>query len=402
MTEDDPACIIYTSGTSGIPKGVILTHKSICSNLIGSLDIFKNINFNNERYISFLPLSHSYEHTAGQFMPLLTSSEIFYAENMDKLFTNFKEVNPTYIAAVPRFYEAIYKKILNNFSKNKILEKIFNINLSLGKKIYLNQKKFLPITCFFKFFFKIIIDNKIKKIFGKNLKFFISGGGALSYDINIFFEAIGIKILQGYGLTETSPTVSCNRPELNKIGTVGPPIKGVEVKIAKDGEILIKGDNLMKGYLGKEKETKDKIKNNWLHTGDIGKFDKDNHLIITDRKKDIIVTSGGDNIAPQKIENMFTSSNLISQVIIFGDNKPFLIALIFVNNDYSKKNGINNKIDKYLKKINEKLSSTEKIRKYILINQELTLKSGFLTPTMKIKRKKVYEKYKKDIENLYN
>jgi len=160
------------------------------------LDIFKNINFNNERYISFLPLSHSYEHTAGQFMPLLTSSEIFYAENMDKLFTNFKEVNPTYIAAVPRFYEAIYKKILNNFSKNKILEKIFNINLSLGKKIYLNQKKFLLMTRFFKFFFKIIFDNKIKKIFGKNLKFLISGGGALSYDINIFFEAIGIKILK--------------------------------------------------------------------------------------------------------------------------------------------------------------------------------------------------------------
>ena len=402
ITEDDPACIIYTSGTSGVPKGVILTHKSIRSNLIGSLDIFKNINFNNERYISFLPLSHSYEHTAGQFMPLLTSSQIFYAENMDKLFTNFKESNPTYIAAVPRFYEAIYKKILNNFSKNKILEKIFNINLSLGKKIYLNQKKFLPITRFFKFFFKIIFDNKIKKIFGKNLKFLISGGGALSYDINIFFEAIGIKILQGYGLTETSPTVSCNRPELNKIGTVGPPIKGVEVKIADDGEILIKGESLMKGYLGKEKETKDKIKNNWLHTGDIGKFDKDNHLIITDRKKDIIVTSGGDNIAPQKIENMFTSSDLISHVIIFGDNKPFLIALIFINNDYSKKNEINSEVDKYLKKINGKLSSTEKIRKYMLINQELNQKSGFLTPTMKIKRKKVYEKYKKDIEKLYN
>ena len=402
ITEDDPACIIYTSGTSGVPKGVILTHKSIRSNLIGSLDIFKNINFNNERYISFLPLSHSYEHTAGQFMPLLTSSEIFYAENMDKLFTNFKESNPTYIAAVPRFYEAIYKKILNNFSKNKILEKIFNINLSLGKKIYLNQKKFLPITRFFKFFFKIIFDNKIKKIFGKNLKFLISGGGALSYDINIFFEAIGIKILQGYGLTETSPTVSCNRPELNKIGTVGPPIKGVEVKIADDGEILIKGESLMKGYLGKEKETKDKIKNNWLHTGDIGKFDKDNHLIITDRKKDIIVTSGGDNIAPQKIENMFTSSDLISHVIIFGDNKPFLIALIFINNDYSKKNEINSEVDKYLKKINEKLSSTEKIRKYTLINQELNQKNGFLTPTMKIKRKKVYEKYRKNIEKLYN
>jgi len=402
ITEDDPACIIYTSGTSGVPKGVILTHKSIRSNLIGSLDIFKDINFNNERYISFLPLSHSYEHTAGQFMPLLTSSEIFYAENLDKLFVNFKEVNPTYIAAVPRFYEAIYKKILNNFSKNKILERIFNINLSLGKKIYLNQKKSLLMTRFFKFFFKIILDNKIKKIFGNNLKFLISGGSALSYDINIFFESIGIKVLQGYGLTETSPTVSCNRPELNKIGTVGPPIKGIEVKIANDGEILIKGESLMKGYLGKEKETKDRIKNDWLHTGDIGELDKDNHLIITDRKKDLIVTSGGDNIAPQKIENMFSTNYLISQVIIFGDNRPFLIALIFVNNEFIKKKEINNEIDIYVKKINEKLSAIEKIRKYILISGELTQKNGFLTPTIKIKRKKVYEKYKKDIEGLYN
>jgi long-chain acyl-CoA synthetase len=158
----------------------------------------------------------------------------------------------------------------------------------------------------------------------------------------------------------------------------------------------------MKGYLGKEKETKDKIKNNWLYTGDIGEIDKDNYLIITDRKKDIIVTTGGDNIAPQKIENMFTSNDLMSQVIVFGDNKPFLVALIFINNNYSKKNRINNEIDKYLKKINEKLSPTEKIRKYMLINEQLDQKSGFLTPTMKIKRKKVYEKYKKDIEGFYN
>ena len=406
IKENDPACIIYTSGTSGVPKGVILTHKAIRCNLIGSLDIFRNINFSNEKYISFLPLSHSYEHTAGQFMPLLTSSQIFYAENMDKLFTNFKEVNPTYIAAVPRFYEAIYKKILNNFSKNKILEKLFSFNLKLGRKIYLNQKKFLVLTRFFKFFFKIIFDNKIKKVFGNELKFLISGGGALSYDINLFFESVGIKILQGYGLTETSPTVSCNRPEFNKIGTVGPPIKGVKVKIASDGEILIKGNTLMKGYLGKEKETKEKIKNNWLYTGDIGKLDKDNHLIITDRKKDIIVTTGGDNIAPQKIESLFATLETTSQILVFGDNKPFLVALIIHKKDKNKSlediENENKKIDTHIKKINKKLSPTEKIRKIFFAFDNLDQKSGFLTPTMKIKRNKVYEKYKKDIEKLYN
>ncbi|PPR35160.1 MAG: Long-chain-fatty-acid--CoA ligase FadD15 [Alphaproteobacteria bacterium MarineAlpha6_Bin4] len=406
IKEDDPACIIYTSGTSGVPKGVILTHKAIRSNLIGSLDIFEKINFNNERYISFLPLSHSYEHTAGQFMPLLTSSEIFYAENMDKLFTNFKEVNPTYIAAVPRFYEAIYKKILNNFSKKKILEKLFNFNLSLGKKIYLNQKKLLLLTRFFKFFFKIIFDNKIKKVFGTKLKFLVSGGGALSYDVNLFFESIGIKILQGYGLTETSPTVSCNRPEFNKIGTVGPPIKGVEVKIASDGEILVRGDTLMKGYLGKEKETKEKIKNNWLYTGDIGKLDEDNHLIITDRKKDIIVTTGGDNIAPQKIESLFSTLETTSQVLIFGDNKPFLVALVIIKID--KESIVTNigdeeeKIKLHIKKINKKLSPIEKIRKSAFVTLHQDDINAFLTPTMKIKRNKVYEKYKKIIEELYN
>ena len=404
IKEDDPACIIYTSGTSGIPKGVILTHKAIRANLIGSLDIFKNINFNNERYISFLPLSHSYEHTAGQFMPLLTSSEIFYAENMDKLFTNFKEVNPTYIAAVPRFYEAIYKKILNNFSKNNVLEKLFNFNLNLGKKIYLNQKKFLLLTCFLKFFFKIIFDNKIKKVFGTKLKFLVSGGGALSYDVNLFFESIGIKILQGYGLTETSPTVSCNRPEFNKIGTVGSPIKGVEVKIASDGEILIRGDILMKGYLGKEKETKEKIKNNWLYTGDIGKLDDDNHLIITDRKKDIIVTTGGDNIAPQKIESLFSTLETTAQVLIFGDNKPFLVALVIIKID-GETDIIENEKDKiklHIKKINKKLSPIEKIRKFFFVSLKQNEITAFLTPTMKIKRNKVYEKYRKEIDELYN
>ena len=404
--ENDPACIIYTSGTSGVPKGVILTHKSIKYNLIGSLDIFKNINFYNEKYISFLPLSHSYEHTAGQFLPLLTSSHIYYAENLDKLFTNIKEVNPTYIAAVPRLYDAIYKKIINNFSKKKILKKLFEINLNLGKKIYLNQKKKLVFTKLIKFFFKILIDNKIKKIFGNDLKFFVSGGGALSYDINIFFESIGIKILQGYGLTETSPTVSCNRPEFNKIGTVGPPIKGVKVKIASDGEILIKGDILMQGYLGKEKETKEKIKNNWLYTGDIGKLDEDNYLIITDRKKDIIVTTGGDNIAPQKIESLFSTLESTSQVLIFGDNKPFLVALIIIKTDKDLlKSELEDEMEKillHIKKINTKLSSIEKIRKhhFVILNQNEI--NTFLTPTMKIKRNKVYEKYKKEIDKLYN
>ena len=212
--------------------------------------------------------------------------------------------------------------------------------------------------------------------------------------------------MQGYGLTETSPTVSCNRPEFNKIGTVGPPIKGVKVKIASDGEILIKGDILMQGYLGKEKETKEKIKNNWLYTGDIGKLDEDNYLIITDRKKDIIVTTGGDNIAPQKIESLFSTLESTSQVLIFGDNKPFLVALIIIKTDKDLlKSELEDEMEKillHIKKINTKLSSIEKIRKhhFVILNQNEI--NTFLTPTMKIKRNKVYEKYKKEIDKLYN
>ena len=400
---DDEACIIYTSGTSGKPKGVVLTHKSILANLEGSIDVFNKSPLKNERFISFLPLSHSYEHTAGQFLPVATSSQIFYAENLEKLFINIKEVNPTIISAVPRLYETIYKKILNNiFKKKNLIQKLFKINLKLGKTKYEDKKNYRLSDKIIKFLLSLIFDKKIKKIFGSKLKFLISGGGALSYEINIFFESLGIKILQGYGLTETSPTVSCNRPELNKIGTVGPVIQGLNIKLAKDGEILVKGDSVMKYYWKNNFETKKKIKKNWFYTGDIGEIDSDNYLKITDRKKDIIVTTGGDNIAPQKIENLLTSKNEISKVVIYGDNKPFLIALIVVNEDAIKKNLIQEKINKIIKDTNDKLSTIEKIRKFIIVKDDFTQENGLLTPTMKIKKNLVFEKFNKQIQNLYN
>ena len=401
--KNDDACIIYTSGTSGKPKGVVLTHKSIISNLIGSIDVFKSAPLKNERFISFLPLSHAYEHTAGQFLPVAVAAQIFYAESLEKLFTNLKEVNPTIISAVPRLLETIYKKILNNILQKKtLIQKLFKINCELGKMKYENPKKYNLFHKILKLLLSLIFDIKIKKIFGSKLKFFISGGGALSYEINIFFESLGIKILQGYGLTETSPTVSCNRPEFNKLGTVGPVIKGINIKLAKDGEILIKGDSVMKAYWKLNSETKKKIKKNWFHTGDIGEIDSDNYLKITDRKKDIIVTTGGDNIAPQKIENMLSSKNEISKVAIFGYNKPFLIALIVVNNELVKKNLIHDKINLIIKEVNNKLSTTEKIRKFIIVQDDFTQENGLLTPTMKIKKSLVFEKFKKQIENLYS
>ena len=402
VSEDDLATIIYTSGTTGKPKGVMLTHKNIVSNALDSVPRLPLIQ-GETRVLSFLPICHIFERVLI-YIYQHAGTSIYFAEGIDKIGDNAKEIKPNLMSVVPRLLEKVYDKIMAKAEElSGIKKSLFFWAVKLGEK----WEPYGANGCWYEFQLSIarkLIFSKWKAALGGNLHTMVSGSAPLQQRLTRVFCAAGMQVMEGYGLTETSPVVSVGmyKGKNFKVGTVGKPIANVEVKIADDGEILIKGESLMKGYLGKEKETKDKIKNNWLHTGDIGKFDKDNHLIITDRKKDIIVTSGGDNIAPQKIENMFTSSDLISHVIIFGDNKPFLIALIFINNDYSKKNGINNEIDKYLKKINEKLSSTEKIRKYILINQELTLKSGFLTPTMKIKRKKIYEKYKKNIDDLYN
>ncbi|MDA8764888.1 AMP-binding protein, partial [Candidatus Pelagibacter bacterium] len=313
-----PACIIYTSGTSGNPKGVVLSHGGILSNCEGAVELIKPlIEKKNPIFLTWLPLSHSYEHTV-QFIQIIVGAKVYYAESLEKLIANMSIAKPTIMTAVPRFYQNLFTKINLNFEKQKgIKRKLINSTLRLGKKIL--QKENLSLSeKALNFICNILVRKKIQNQFGGNLQAFVSGGGALDQNIGTFLNAIGLPTLQGYGLTEASPVVSCNLPDLVKVETVGPPFRTNKVRIAEDGEILVKGENVMLGYWNQKEETEKVIKDGWLHTGDIGEFDQNNYLKITDRKKDIIVNLGGDNISPSKIENILCLNEFIKQSYVYG------------------------------------------------------------------------------------
>ncbi len=396
LKRDMPACIIYTSGTSGSPKGVILSHGGILSNCQGAYDILKIlIKKKNPVFLTWLPLSHSYEHTV-QFVQILLGAKIFYAENLEKLLSNMAIAKPTIMTAVPRFYQNLYNKISTNFSKQKGFKgKLINLTIELGRKI-LNKSSLTIKEKIINFFCENLVRRKVRKQFGGELQAFVSGGGALDKKIGEFLNSIGLPTLQGYGLTEASPVVSCNIPNQIQVETVGPPFKTNEVKIAEDGEILVRGENIMIGYWNKKKETEEMIINGWLHTGDIGKFNEKGNLIITDRKKELIVNLGGDNISPTKIENLLCLNENIKQSYVFGDKKNYLVALIVTENLVNE-----DKIKEYINKLNKSLSLIEKIKKFKLITQEFTIENRMLTPTLKLKRKEILKNYKQDIENLY-
>ena len=398
LKRTSPACIIYTSGTGGNPKGVILSHGGILNNLVGACEIMKPLFSSRPVFLTWLPLSHSYEHCV-QFAQIAVGAKVFYAEKIEKLLENISEAKPTIMTAVPRFYQNLYNKININLKKQTGFKaKLIEETLRLGKKKLLNQKmtfseKLLNLIV------ETLVRKKIKKQFGGNLKAFVSGGGALDQEIGEFLNSVGLPTLQGYGLTETSPVVSCNPIHKIKVETVGPPFKGNQVKIAEDGEILVKGENVMLGYWNKKEETDKVIVNGWLHTGDIGEIDpEDGYLKITDRKKDIIVSAGGDNISPAKIENMITNEPEIDQCMVYGDKKNYLVALVVPSKDFlQEKEKINNVIEK----INKKLTLLEKIKRIQLIDENFSIENGLMTPTMKVKRKKVTEKYKNQLEELY-
>ena len=392
-----PACIIYTSGTSGNPKGVILSHGGILANCEGAIELLNPlIKKKDPVFLTWLPLSHSYEH-AVQFIQILLGAKVFYAESLEKLISNMSLAKPTIMTAVPRFYQNLFNKINVNFNKQSGLKKVLiNKTLDLGKKV-LKKEQLTLNEKIVNFLCEILVRRKIQRQFGGNLQTFVSGGGALDKNVGEFLNAIGLPTLQGYGLTETSPVVSCNLPGSIKVETVGPPFKTNQVKIAKDGEILVKGENVMLGYWNKEKETKEIIKNGWLHTGDIGEIDEQGYLKITDRKKDIIVNHGGDNISPSKIENFVCTNDKIKQCLVYGDKKNYLVALIVVE----PKDKNDSTIRSILNDLNKNLSIIEKIKKFKLIEDEFTIDNGMMTPTLKLKRKKIIEKYKQDLENLY-
>ena len=397
LRRKDISCIIYTSGTQGNPKGVMLSHGGILNNCEGSTKLLKEIITTKPKFLTWLPLSHSYEHTV-QFVQIAVGAKIFYAESIDKLIKNMNDCSPDIMTAVPRFYQNLYQKISSTFKKATGVKKLLvNSTTRIGKKYFLKEKlsiyeKFINYIC------NKLVRKKIKSQFGGNLKAFISGGGALDYKVGVFLNSIGLPTLQGYGLTETSPVVSCNPIDDIRIETVGPPFKGNEVMIAEDGEILVKGENVMLGYWNNPIETDKVIQNGWLFTGDIGTIEN-GYLKITDRKKDILITPGGDNISPVKIESELTKIEFIEQALVYGDNKPFLVALLVLNNNF--KDTDYKIIQKEIEKINKELTKIEKIKKFLIINNQFSIENGFMTPTLKLKRFKIIQEYKKELEDLY-
>jgi len=388
----DLSTIIYTSGTSGYPKGVMLSHSTIIHNCFAAYELLKDFNFSNERFLSFLPLSHSYERMAGLYFPLSIGAEIYYCESLDKINKNFLEVKPTIMTAVPRLYENIYKKILRKIQNSNFLIKFCFLKFSLLHR----TKKLNTRDILFRSLMAFLLKKKIRKIFGGKLKTFVSGGAALSPEIGQFFINLGVNILQGYGQTESGPLISCNDLKTNDVSTVGKPVKDVKVKISRDNEILVKGPNVMMGYWNNYELTKKTLRNKWLHTGDLGLIDDLGRLKIIGRKKDLIVTSGGENISPTKIENLLTENLDINQAVVFGDNRSYIVAILTLEKKIK-----NDALSRIVDRTNKKLNIPEKIRKYAIIKNPFTYENGLLTNTLKIKRQAVLKRYKKIIDELY-
>ncbi len=420
---DDPCGIIYTSGTTGNPKGAILTHNNILSNVKGGVATLKISS--EDTFLSFLPLCHVFERMAGHFCALSAGATIAYAESIDTVAQNLGEVRPTIMTSVPRLFEKMYARVLENAAAGGAVKKrIFDWAIKTGQKYVEAQaqgKTNGPLRFKYNLATRLVFS-KLQERVGGRLRFFISGGAPLPKDIGEFFHYAGIKILEGYGLTESSPVIAVNLEEKFKFGTVGPALKagGVEVKIADDGEILTRGPHVMKGYYKKPAETREVIDDEgWLHTGDIGFLDPDGYLVITDRKKNIIVTSGGKNIAPAPIENTMLTSPLIEQILVIGDRRKFLSALIVPNFEmlkpYAEEQNIQFKSNEELiqqpqiiqyiateiERLSGDLARFEQIKAFRLLPRLFTIEDGELTPTLKIKRKVVEEKYADLIESMY-
>ncbi|AFN73419.1 Long-chain acyl-CoA synthetase [Melioribacter roseus P3M-2] len=422
LVEENQLCtIIYTSGTTGEPKGVMLTHKNIVSNIKAAHEIF-DID-ETDTFLSFLPLCHIFERMAGYYTAFSCGGTIAYAESIEKIASNMLEIRPTIMTAVPRLFERMYTKIKRNIeSQSEKKQKIFNWAIETGKEYQLARKSGQPIPVSLTLKHKLadkLVLSKLRERTGGRMRFFISGGAALARELGIFFEAAGILIIEGYGLTESSPVIAANRLNDYKFGTVGKPMPGVEVKIAKDGEILAHGPNIMQGYYKNKKETEETIKDGWLHTGDIGVFDAEGFLIITDRKKHLFKTSQGKYVAPTPIESMFLASKYIEQFVIIGDRRMFITALIVPDfealKEYADANRIQYKdekelvkmkqiyelLDKELEQFQKKLSSFEKVRKFTLLDKPFTIEDGELTPSLKVKRKVIEERYRDLIDEMY-
>jgi long-chain acyl-CoA synthetase len=422
VTLDDWLTIIYTSGTTGEPKGAILTHSNILSNIESGISVLAITN--SDVFLSFLPLSHVLERMAGHYLAYYCGVIIAYAESIEAVPVNMGEIKPTVMISVPRLYEKMYARVIENVELGSaVKQKIFHWAVGVGGQYVnkiMNKKSISGVLQFKRNLAYKLVFSKLSARVGGRIRFMISGGAPLAQEIAEFFGAAGIMILEGYGLTETSPLISVNTLDNFCFGTVGPPAPGVQVKIADDGEILAKGPNIMVGYYKKEAETKEVIdKDNWFYTGDIGHIDDNGFLKITDRKKNILVTAGGKNIAPQPVENTMITSKYIDQFLMIGDKRKFCSAVIVASEESLSKwadakglkytnyeelvslPGVNELIAAEIDRLSAGLASYETIKKFIIAKAPFTIESGELTPSLKIKRKEVINNYQKEIDALY-
>ncbi|WP_288412631.1 AMP-dependent synthetase/ligase [uncultured Sphingomonas sp.] len=414
---EDLACIIYTSGTGGSPRGVMQHHGAILHNVNGCCTVIsEDFGWEDEVFLSFLPLSHAYEHTGGQHFPIGLGGQIYYSEGLDKLASNIEEVRPTIMVVVPRLFEVLRTRITKAVQKQgRVSSWLLDRAVAIGSKedgptLLDRPTKLLVDT---------LLKPKVGKRFGGRLKAMVSGGAPLNPEIGGFFQSLGLCFLQGYGQTEAAPVISCNRPAAGiKMDTVGPPLAETEVRIAEDGEILVRGELVMHGYWRNEAETARVLKDGWLHTGDIGEIDAKGRIRITDRKKDIIVNDKGDNVAPQKVEGMLTLQNEIAQAMIAGDRRPYMVAVIVPDAEWTQQfcakggarcdfarlredSDYRAALGAAVERVNKDLSVTERIRRFIIADEPFTIENQQLTPSLKIRRHVLKEVYGERLDALY-
>jgi long-chain acyl-CoA synthetase len=413
---DDIACIIYTSGTGGLPKGVLATHRNIIANCRGAFHLLEMLGLGDEIFLSFLPLSHSYEHTAGLMFPISIGAQIYFAEGAESLAANLLEVRPTIMTAVPRLYETMHQRIRRGIEREKGLKRrLFEQAVAIGRKRLADERPRMAERLIDPLLEKLV-RGKVRARFGGRLKAMVSGGAPLNPEIGSFFVALGVQLLQGYGQTEAAPVIACNPPGGIKIDSVGRPIHGVEVRIAEDGEILVSGDNVMKGYWNDPEATARTIADGWLRTGDVGHLDADGYLRITDRKRDFIKNSGGDMIAPAKIESALTLVPEIAQAMVFGDQRPHLVAIIVPDPEFAGQFGprgaelatladhpeLIKALGDIVTQLNRTLPPIERIRRFVIAREAFTTANGQLTPTLKIRRHIVRAAYGDALNALYD
>ena len=403
LMPDDIACLIYTSGTGGTPKGVMTTHRNILANCRGAHRLLEILGLGDDVFLSFLPLSHSYEHTAGMMFPISIGAQIYFAESAETLATNLLEARPTIMTAVPRLYETLHRRILIGVErKGGFARKLFGRALAIGRKraafarLSLADRLLDPVL-------DRLVRAGLRRRFGGRLKAMVSGGAPLNPEIGSFFLALGVNLLQGYGQTEAGPVIACNSPARIKIDTVGPPLDGVRVRLADDGEILVAGDNVMKGYWNDPMATGRALEDGWLRTGDVGLVDGDGYIRITDRKRDFIKNSGGDMISPARVEGYLTLEPEIAQAMVFGDQRPYLVAVIVPDPELAGAEAdIAQAVGAAVARVNGVLSPVERVRRFVIATEAFSIANGQMTPTLKIKRHVIRASHGSALDALYD